>query len=330
MLGDPAVLIMDEPFNGMDPEGIIWMRSLLRTLAAEGRAILVSSHLMSELQDVADHVVVVGRGRVLADARLDELVARASGDEVVIRTPAPTEAARVLRRADAAATTTDADTVSVSGLGAQRVVEILGAARRSVLRGDRAAGDARGRLPPAHRRRDRVPRRLGRGGAPMSATGASPRRPTSRRATATAPVLRAEWTKFRTVRGWLDRRCARVGLCVVFTFLQANGSHSGFCAGPPAPGSGPNSPGSGCRRRSSVRPDRSGRRGGRRRLRLPPPPLSGNGTITARVASLTGVTSTNPANVAPSLAHQPRPGGLGEGRASCSPRAPRRAPPTPR
>ncbi len=79
MLGDPPVLIMDEPFNGMDPEGIIWMRSFLRRLAAEGRAILVSSHLMSEVQGVADRVVVIGRGRVLADAGVEELIARASG-----------------------------------------------------------------------------------------------------------------------------------------------------------------------------------------------------------------------------------------------------------
>jgi ABC-2 type transport system ATP-binding protein len=129
MLGDPPVLIMDEPFNGMDPEGIIWMRGLLRSLAAEGRAILVSSHLMSELQDVADHVVVIGRGRVLADAGVDDLLARASGDEVVVRTPAPTDAARVLQRAGGAAAVTDASTVSVSGLGAHDVVEILGAAR---------------------------------------------------------------------------------------------------------------------------------------------------------------------------------------------------------
>ncbi len=68
LLGDPPVLMLDEPFNGMDPEGIVWMRGFLRSLAAEGRAVLVSSHLMSELQDTADHVVVVGRGRVIADA----------------------------------------------------------------------------------------------------------------------------------------------------------------------------------------------------------------------------------------------------------------------
>jgi ABC-2 type transport system ATP-binding protein len=81
MIGDPPVLIMDEPFNGMDPEGIIWMRSFLRGLAAEGRAVLVSSHLLSELPDIADHVVVIGRGRVLADGTIEELTAVASSLE---------------------------------------------------------------------------------------------------------------------------------------------------------------------------------------------------------------------------------------------------------
>jgi ABC-2 type transport system ATP-binding protein len=79
MLGDPPILLLDEPFNGMDPEGIVWMRGFLRALAAQGRAVLVSSHLMSELQDMADHVVVVGRGRVIADTSLGELLARHGG-----------------------------------------------------------------------------------------------------------------------------------------------------------------------------------------------------------------------------------------------------------
>jgi ABC-2 type transport system ATP-binding protein len=129
MLGDPPVLIMDEPANGMDPEGIIWMRGFLRSLAAEGRAILVSSHLMGELQDIADHVVVIGRGRVLADASVEDLLAGASGDQVVLRTPAPTDAARALQRAGAVASVTGADTLSVSGVAAQHVVELLGEAR---------------------------------------------------------------------------------------------------------------------------------------------------------------------------------------------------------
>jgi ABC-2 type transport system ATP-binding protein len=125
MLGDPPVLILDEPFNGMDPEGIIWIRHFLRSLAAEGRAVLVSSHLMGELQDTADQVVVVGRGRVLADTTVDELLARASGDQVLLRTPAPREALDALHRAGTQATVTDRNTVVVAGVPAQRVVEVL-------------------------------------------------------------------------------------------------------------------------------------------------------------------------------------------------------------
>ena len=82
LLGDPPALMLDEPFNGMDPEGIIWMRGFLRALAAQGRAVLVSSHLMSELQDTADHLVVVGRGRVIADASVADLLAAASAGRV--------------------------------------------------------------------------------------------------------------------------------------------------------------------------------------------------------------------------------------------------------
>ncbi|HEX4110867.1 MAG TPA: ATP-binding cassette domain-containing protein [Solirubrobacteraceae bacterium] len=129
MLGDPPVLIMDEPFNGMDPEGIIWMRQLLRSLAADGRAILVSSHLMGEVQDIAHQVVVVGRGRVLADASVEELIARGSGDHVLLRAPSPAQAASALRRAGTAPTILDEERLSVSGLAAQRVVEVLSQAR---------------------------------------------------------------------------------------------------------------------------------------------------------------------------------------------------------
>ena len=88
LLGDPPAIMLDEPFNGMDPEGIVWMRGFLRSLAAQGRAVLVSSHLMSELQDTADHLVVVGRGRVIADAAVADLLAAASGDRVTLRTGA--------------------------------------------------------------------------------------------------------------------------------------------------------------------------------------------------------------------------------------------------
>ena len=72
LLGDPPVLLFDEPVNGLDPEGIRWIRGLLRSLAAEGRAVLVSSHLMSELEDTADHLIVIGRGRLIADTTVSQ------------------------------------------------------------------------------------------------------------------------------------------------------------------------------------------------------------------------------------------------------------------
>src|ERR1700761_5477129 len=97
-LGAPPVLMSDEPFNGMDPEGIVWMRGFLRSLAAQGRAVLVSSHLMSELQDAADHLVVVGRGKVIADTTMADLLARASGARVVVRTSAAADAIAALTR----------------------------------------------------------------------------------------------------------------------------------------------------------------------------------------------------------------------------------------
>ena len=128
MLGDPPVLILDEPFNGMDPEGIIWIRGFLRMLATQGRAILVSSHLMGELEDTADRVVVLGRGRVLADASVADLVAQASRDEVRLRTPVPADAVVALRDAGAVATITDRGIVTVTGFGAERIVAVLAAA----------------------------------------------------------------------------------------------------------------------------------------------------------------------------------------------------------
>jgi len=127
MLGDPPVLMMDEPFNGMDPEGIVWMRGFLRSLAAQGRAVLVSSHLMSELQDTADHLVVVGRGRVIADTSVAELIAAASGNRVTLRTTARAAAMTVLARAGATVAATDRDTLIISGLPAERVVTVLNA-----------------------------------------------------------------------------------------------------------------------------------------------------------------------------------------------------------
>ncbi len=127
LLGDPPVLMFDEPFNGMDPEGIVWMRGFLRSLAAQGRAVLVSSHLMSELEDTADHLVIVGRGRVIADTSTAELLAAASGDRVTLRTTAPAQAAAALERAGATITGTGTGTLTASGLAAEKIVTLLGA-----------------------------------------------------------------------------------------------------------------------------------------------------------------------------------------------------------
>jgi ABC-2 type transport system ATP-binding protein len=129
LLGDPPVLMMDEPFNGMDPEGIVWMRGFLRALAAEGRAVLVSSHLMSELQDSADHLVVVGRGRVIADASVRDLIAAASGDRVQLRTAARAEAMTVLAHAGAEVAATAPDVLTIKGLSSERTVAALTAHR---------------------------------------------------------------------------------------------------------------------------------------------------------------------------------------------------------
>jgi ABC-2 type transport system ATP-binding protein len=128
MLGDPAAIMLDEPFNGMDPEGIVWMRGFLRSLAGQGRTVLVSSHLMSELQDAADHLVVVGRGRVIADTTIAELLARVSGDRVTLRTTEGLTATAVLEGAGATVAAAGQDALTISGLPAERVVAVLAGA----------------------------------------------------------------------------------------------------------------------------------------------------------------------------------------------------------
>jgi ABC-2 type transport system ATP-binding protein len=125
LLGDPAVLIFDEPFNGMDPEGIVWMKDFLRELGAQGRAVLVSSHLMSELQDTAGHLVVAGRGQVIADTTVADLIAAASGNRITLRTTAPADAMTVLNGAGAEVTATGSGVLTVSCLSSERVVAAL-------------------------------------------------------------------------------------------------------------------------------------------------------------------------------------------------------------
>jgi ABC-2 type transport system ATP-binding protein len=126
LLGDPPVLMLDEPFNGLDPEGFVWIRGFLASLAREGRAVLVSSHLMSELQDIASHLVIIGRGKVIADTPAAELLAAASGDRVTVRTTARDAAIAALTGAGARAAADGPDTLTVSGLPAGPVITLLG------------------------------------------------------------------------------------------------------------------------------------------------------------------------------------------------------------
>jgi ABC-2 type transport system ATP-binding protein len=126
LLGDPATLILDEPVNGLDPEGIHWIRNLLKGLAAEGRTVFVSSHLMSEMAVTADHLIVIGRGNLIADMAVDEFVRRASGKLVKVRTPQAARLHDLVTQPDVTATVTG-DEVQISGLTSDQVGEIAAA-----------------------------------------------------------------------------------------------------------------------------------------------------------------------------------------------------------
>ena len=125
LLGDPPILILDEPTIGLDPEGIQWMRETLRGLAAEGRTVFVSSHLMSELEDTADRLIVIGKGRLLADVSVAELLAAATNGQVEIRTADVPAAMTVLAGAGVTAVSSGRDRVSVQGMAPARVAELL-------------------------------------------------------------------------------------------------------------------------------------------------------------------------------------------------------------
>jgi ABC-2 type transport system ATP-binding protein len=128
LLGDPPILMLDEPVNGLDPEGIVWIRGLLRQLAAEGRAVFVSSHLMGELEGTASHLLVIGRGRLIADTGVEDLLAAASGAHLEIRTAQRTEVMTVLANAGAVVAATGPDSLTVTGLDGERVAVLLNGA----------------------------------------------------------------------------------------------------------------------------------------------------------------------------------------------------------
>ncbi|MDM4764082.1 ATP-binding cassette domain-containing protein [Galbitalea sp. SE-J8] len=128
LLGDPATLILDEPVNGLDPEGVIWVRTLAKQLARQGRTVFLSSHLMSEMAQTADHIVVLGRGRVIADAPVAEILAGATGRAVLVRTPDASRLAQAILAAGGAASVTGVDRIDATGLPAERIGELAHAA----------------------------------------------------------------------------------------------------------------------------------------------------------------------------------------------------------
>jgi ABC-2 type transport system ATP-binding protein len=126
MLGDPHVLMFDEPVNGLDPEGILWIRNLMKALAAEGRTVFVSSHLMSEMEYTADHLIVIGRGKLIADCSMSEFIARSSGASVRVRTPSAADliAAVTAQGATAVMSSEVKDAIEVRGMTAEAVGDI--------------------------------------------------------------------------------------------------------------------------------------------------------------------------------------------------------------
>ena len=253
---------------------------------------------MSELEDVVDHVVVVGRGKVLADATIEELVARASHDAVTVRTDAPADAVAAIQGAGGTASVTGSDRVEVAGLQPRRVVEILSAGQVSFseVTSQRAnledvylqltAGEAEFQRP------------LGRSGAAMRKGDED----------GFAQVLRAEWTKLRTVRGWLIGLVVAAVLGTLLSIVSANGSHSGTCTGP-------NPAQIVCSAGHPAVPVGPGGQSVADTYELFDRSLEGNGAITARVTSLAGFIAEQ--NLNRGLAERTRtPGsrGLGEGR----------------
>jgi ABC-2 type transport system ATP-binding protein len=125
LLGDPQTVILDEPANGLDPEGILWIRTLLKQLASEGRTVFLSSHLMSEMAQTAEHLVIVGRGRVIADTTVEDVVAQASvGATVHVRSPQAHALREALAGEGVGIESRERGTLDVSGLSAERIGEL--------------------------------------------------------------------------------------------------------------------------------------------------------------------------------------------------------------
>ncbi len=129
LLGDPGVLILDEPVNGLDPEGVLWIRNLMKRLAADGRTVFVSSHLMNEMAVTADHLIVIGQGRLLADCPTAEFIDRNSKPRVLVKTPGAAQLTQLVTSEGAQVRRNGTDALTVTGVPAPRIAELAAAAR---------------------------------------------------------------------------------------------------------------------------------------------------------------------------------------------------------
>jgi ABC-2 type transport system ATP-binding protein len=151
LLGNPQVLLCDEPVNGLDPEGIHWIRHLLRDLAAQGRTVFVSSHLMSEMALTADHLIVVGRGRLIADASVAEIVAQSAPGYVLVRTPHVARLEALVRGSGRTSVRAPDGSLEVSGLAGPKIGDLAAEHGIPPARVVSAGSLLRGRVPGAHR-----------------------------------------------------------------------------------------------------------------------------------------------------------------------------------
>jgi ABC-2 type transport system ATP-binding protein len=127
LLGEPDVLVLDEPVNGLDPEGVVWIRTLMKRLAAEGRTVFVSSHLMNEMAVTADHLIVIGRGRLIADCSTEEFIGRSTEQVVVVRSPDADRLAATVHEEGGKVVSNDDGLLTVTNMEAARIGELSAA-----------------------------------------------------------------------------------------------------------------------------------------------------------------------------------------------------------
>jgi ABC-2 type transport system ATP-binding protein len=132
MLGDPATLILDEPVNGLDPEGVLWVRQFVRRLAAEGRTVFLSSHLMSEMAMTADRLIVLGRGEIIADAPVDDIIASGTRPRVRVRSPHASQLAELLAAPEVAVVRSEAGVLDITGVDASGIGDLAAQHRLAI------------------------------------------------------------------------------------------------------------------------------------------------------------------------------------------------------